>query len=224
MKSPYYQQLRQSQLAYHRQRTWRLNPDGLYVPHSYEHTHPESLSWWDDVGFIHAKRRVMVWWQHPRYRYHSALDEAGFEQAGPYPVSTSSWLRRGDSTKLYRKQGASRKRVIAYELAPLPDEQQTYYDRLRDINAALEDTGIDFEVRPSAQLEQLPWAVGVSLIAPLEVRNEQELKAVADLARKLLRKETTLAEAFPDYVYNRQAWLAEKTARDSRKARDHAVA
>lgn len=58
----------------------------------------------------------------------------------------------------------------------------------------------------SCTWERLSWATGVSLVAPLEVRNENELAEVARLARKLILRETTLAQEFPDFVYDRSSW------------------
>ena len=58
--------------------------------------------------------------------------------------------------------------------------------------------------------ERLTWATGVSLVAPLEVRNERELAAVALLARRLLLGQTTLASEFPGYRYRQGDWLREQ--------------
>lgn len=52
--------------------------------------------------------------------------------------------------------------------------------------------------------------MGVSLVAPLEVRDEKELAAVATLARRLMLEQTTLAAEFPDYRYSRADWLSEQ--------------
>jgi hypothetical protein len=56
------------------------------------------------------------------------------------------------------------------------------------------------------------YKTGVSLIAPLEVRNEAELAQVAALARRLLLGQTTLEMEFPEYRYNRINWLMEQGA------------
>ena len=51
------------------------------------------------------------------------------------------------------------------------------------------------------------------MVAPLEVRNEQELAVVADLARRLLLGRTTLEREFADYCYDKAIWLSEAAAR-----------
>ena len=76
--------------------------------------------------------------------------------------------------------------------------------------------GIDCDVRPNSKRKRLSWATGLDLVAPLEVRNERELAAVADLARRLLLGNTTLAQEFPGYCYGKVNWLAEAQARDAR--------
>ena len=71
--------------------------------------------------------------------------------------------------------------------------------------------GIDQEVRTSWKWERLSWAMGVTLVAPLEVRNEQEVVEVAYLARNLILRKTTLAEEFPGFVYDRASWLRDQS-------------
>ncbi len=64
--------------------------------------------------------------------------------------------------------------------------------------------------------------MGISLIAPLEVRNEAELANLALLARRLLLRETTVEAEFPGYQYGRADWLKEREAHQG--AKSHAVA
>ena len=73
--------------------------------------------------------------------------------------------------------------------------------------------GIDCSVRPSSKRKRLSWATGLDLVAPLEVRNEQELAIVANLARRLLLSHTTLEREFADYRYTKESWLSEAGAR-----------
>lgn len=73
--------------------------------------------------------------------------------------------------------------------------------------------GIDCDVHPSSKRKRLSWATGLDLVAPLEVRNEQELAVVADLACRLLLGSTTLEREFSDYCYNKASWLSEAAAR-----------
>lgn len=49
----------------------------------------------------------------------------------------------------------------------------------------------------------------VTLCVPLEVRNVDELRALVQLARRLLKRQATLAAEFPAYHYTRTDWLAE---------------
>ena len=52
--------------------------------------------------------------------------------------------------------------------------------------------------------------MGVSLVAPLEVRNEKELAEVARLARALILQKASLAHEFPGFVYDKASWLREQ--------------
>ncbi len=195
------------QRQYHRHHSWRLSQGGLYIPHSYAEMKPDSLSYWDDVGFILNGRRVIVWWQHPRLVYSDALDAQSWKEAGNGPQD--DWLAEG-STKNYRKVGASRKKIVSYTSRQPSAEQKQYYDRLRDIRARLTAEGIDLDVFTSFEREALTWATGISLVAPLEVRNETELASVSLLARRLILGQTTLEAEFPGYCYRRADWLREQ--------------
>ena len=52
--------------------------------------------------------------------------------------------------------------------------------------------------------------MSVSLVAPLEVRNEGELAAVAMLAKRLILGQTTLQAEFTGYCYSRVDWIREQ--------------
>ena len=198
------------QRQYHQQHPWRLGKDGLYIPHSYAETKPDSLSWWDDVGFILNGRRVIVWWQHPRYIYSTAIEEQSWDRAGPDPQD--DWLFEGATTN-YKLVGKSRKKIISYTSRQPSAEQDAYYEHLRAVRQRMEAEGIDLNVTLSWKRERLNWATGVSLVAPLEVRNETDLAQVASLARQLLLGQTTLQNEFPDYRYGKADWLREQEAR-----------
>ena len=205
-----YKLLTRMQQQYHRNHPWGLSPGGLYIPHRYQETPPDSLSWWDDVGFILNGRRVIVWWQHPRHVYAGAIEDQAWQEAGPGPQD--DWLTDG-LKKNYRRLGISRKKLVSYTCREPSDEAQRHDQLIRTIRQRLAADGIDMEVAPSWRLEQLKWATGISLVAPLEVRSETELAALAALARRLVRRETTLQTEFPGNGYARIDWVREAAQR-----------
>ncbi len=207
MKNARFELFGRMQRQYHRHHPWRLSQGGLFIPHSYAETKPDSLSCWDDVGFILNGRRVIVWWQHPRHVYSNEIGEQSWREAGDDPGD--DWLFEG-STKNYKRVGRSRKKIATYTSRQPSEEQQRYYDRLRDIRERLAVDGIEFDVSPSWKRERLNWATGVGLVAPMEVRNEVELAMVAKLARRLILGETTLEAEFPGYRYGKADWLREQ--------------
>jgi len=175
--------------------------------HSYDEIKPEDLSWWDDVGFILNGRRVIVWWRHPRHVYADALDDLSWDEVGDCPGD--DWLLDG-GTPNYKRVGRSRKKIVSYTMRQPSEDQRAYYAKLRNIRARLSAQGIGCEVRPSWMRERLNWATGISLVAPLEVRNEAELSIVAGLARRLLLGQTTLDSEFPRYQYGKADWILEQ--------------
>jgi len=207
MKNAKFERLARLQRQYHRTHPWNLSRGGLYIPHSYIETTPGSLSWWDDVGFILNQRRVIVWWRHPRHVYADALYAQSWKEVGDGPQD--DWFTEG-CAKNYRQVGASRKKIVSYTSRSASTEQKLHYDQLRDIHERLINEGIDLDVSISWGQERLTWAMGVNLVAPLEVRNENELASVALLARHLMLGQITLDAEFPGYRYSRADWLREQ--------------
>lgn len=206
MKNRNQELLRRMQRQYHRRHPWNLQ-GGLYISHSYTEIQSDALSWWDDIGFILNKRRVIVWWQHPRCVYSDAIDERSWLEAGDGPQD--NWFMDG-AKKNYRKVGASRKKIVSYTCKELSVEQKLYYEHLENTRQHIKIEGIDFEAYPSWQQENLSWAVGVNLVAPIEVRNEKEVALLATLTRRLMLRQTTLEAEFPAYRYGRSEWLKEQ--------------
>lgn len=210
MKDHRQERLGRLQREHHRNHPWRLGPGGLFVPHSYAEVKQDALSWWDDVGFILNRRRVIVWWRHPRHVYRDAIEELAQEQAGEFPFD--DWLTQG-AIPNYRKVGRSRKKIVSYTCRPPSEASRAYFQHLQAMEQELSAQGIDCDVHPSSKRKRLSWATGLDLVAPLEVRNEQELAVVADLARSLLLGRTTLEREFADYCYDKAIWLSEAAAR-----------
>lgn len=59
--------------------------DWLFIPHVYEKSPGNALSWWDDAGFILGDRRAMVRWRHPRKAYEDETRDRAWGQAGEPP-------------------------------------------------------------------------------------------------------------------------------------------
>ncbi len=130
-----------------------------------------------------------------------------WQEAGPGP--RDGWVFEGATTN-FKKVGASRKKIVSYTSRKPSVEQRLHYDHLDEIRKRMTADGIDFEVKPSWKQERLTWAMGVSLVAPMEVRNENEITDVAALARRLMLRQTSLETEFPGYRYDRADWIREQ--------------
>jgi len=208
MKNRYYERLRRRMKQYHRHHQWQLD-HGLFAPHTYPDD--RTLSWWDDIGFILNRRRVMVWWIHPRMQYADAISDMAWQEAGEAPLGGHDLFSRSD--KQWKKVGRSRKKVVAYRSPPMPDLQKDYYAKVRTVEERMEWEGIDLVVRPSLSSASFDWCTGVSACLPIEVRNKAEVHALAALIRQLIKGETTLDKTFPGYTYDRNDWLSESDRR-----------
>jgi hypothetical protein len=204
MKNPDQERLRILMRQYHRHHQWCL-ADGFYIPHLCQQT--KLLSWWDDVGFVLNGRRIMVWWRHPRMEYSDAINELAWKEAGDPPERAADMF--ASSEKQWKKVGRSRKKVASYLCRPTPDSMQVYYAKLSAIESRLESEGIDLVVRPSISVKRLSWCTGVDLCIPVEVRTGEEVRALAGLAKRLLKGESSLVGEFAGYAYERAEWLAE---------------
>ncbi|WP_233863014.1 hypothetical protein [Paraburkholderia adhaesiva] len=208
MKNRHIESLRHKAREYHRNHQWRLE-NGLRIPHAYLDERREDLSWWDDVGFILNDRRVIVHWVHPRYVYSNAIeDRAQAEIPPPAP----HWRHEGGEKK-YRKLGRSRKKVIGIAGGRTPPAWSDYFDALRAREDELTRSGIDLDIRPSMRVSLYRWATAVDLIAPIEVRSRDDIALLAAIARRLLKRETTVANEWPGYRYGQVDWLAEAERR-----------
>ena len=158
MKDQRQERLGRLQREYHRNHPWRLGQGGLFVPHSYAEVKQDALSWWDDVGFILNRRRVIVWWRHPRHVYRDAIEELAQEQTGEFPFD--DWLTRG-AIPNYRKVGRSRKKIVSYTCRPPSGASREYFQRLQTLEQELSAQGIDCDVRPSSKRKRLSWATEI---------------------------------------------------------------
>ena len=204
MKIPKRDILTYLQRQHFKNKKWNLAKGGLYIRHCYAEKNQNHLSFWDDVGFVLNGRMVMVYWEHPRCAYYDAINDQAFKEAGEAPIS--DWLL-SNSTTNYRKVGKSRKKASGSTLHPFPEEHRAYCDNVQSIKKRLIKQGMDIEIRNAYNRNSSHWAIGVYLVAPLEVRNETELAQVALLVRKLILGKTTLDKEFPAYKYGKTQWL-----------------
>lgn len=140
MKIPRLERLARLQREYHRANPWRLSQGGLYITHSYSNMAPDDRSYWDDVGFNLNGRRIIVWWQHPRFLYANAIEDMTSTEVGEGP--TDDWLFEG-GTKNYKLVGRSRKKLVSYTCREPSSAQREHYDSLRQATARLSNEGVD---------------------------------------------------------------------------------
>lgn len=203
MKNRHIEGLRNHMRQFHRQNPWRQQ-HGLFIPHTYPLE--SQTSWWDDVGFIHGGRRVMVWWVHPRRVYVDQIEQLAFQEAGPFPED----LRTLEQVEIVAQScDRSTDNRVTHVGHVISVQQRAYLELVDAIEDRMQTQGIDIVVRPSMFVQYHPWGLGMSLCVPVEVRDVPELRALADLAKRLLKRQVTLKELFPDYGYGRADWLVE---------------
>lgn len=196
----------------HRHHPMMLSDGGLYIPHGYWDMKPDDLSYWDDVGFILNGRQFMVYWRHPRDVYKSAVSDLAWNrlEAEHGPGPDPDWLFDG-ATKNYKRVGKSgkRKKFSSHTSCQPSQARLAYLARLTELEQQIRQEGIHLDVNPSWRWKRYWNAIGVDIIAPVEVRTEGELAELADLVRQLVKQQTTLEARFPGAVYGKTDWLRE---------------
>ena len=218
MKQPHLEFLARRMREDHRHHPWTLSEGGLYIPHAYWDMKPDDLSQWDDVGFILNGRRFMVWWQHPRHVYAEAIEALAWQQQHAECGAPPDWDRFiEDGITIYEHVGkiGKRKKPVGVRNWPSSQAQEQYHAVLSDRIKRLQLQGIDMEVLPSWTWRRYLRCMGLSIVAPVEVRNQQELAQLANLVRQLVKRQTTLADQFGASPYGKADWLREVGERAS---------
>lgn len=201
-----------AQRQYHRNNPHNLHYNGIWSPYCFKDKDPDFLTWWTDCGFILNKRFVCIWWEHPRNVYHTQLEEKAWEISGDAPPYEKNWLEGGE--KHYVKRGKSRKSCISTTMPSLSEVRKSYFNLYRQAEKQLQIEGIDYQAILSFKPKNLQWGIGINLIAPMEVRNEEDVMKLVRLAKRLILRQTTLEQEFPNYQYGKEDWLKEQSLRD----------
>lgn len=223
MKNRFIESKKQQAKLYHRNKRGSEFTDGIIVRHLYDEMTPQTLTFWDDAVFIVNDYRVALWWTHPRYQYQSLIkEEARRRIEHHYPKEDPF----ADMTPNYKSRGRSRKKIVSWTQRPKSEEFKRYYALLTETQRQV-GVEVAFEVRASIKIAWYDWCKGVSLCAPFEVRSETDLKALTEIARRLVKRESTLDEEFGHFVYGQADWVADFKTMDAQQQcqlRAHAVA
>jgi hypothetical protein len=202
----------------------RLNKDGIYVPHCYDE-HTSSLSWWDDCGFVHHNRFIMVWWIHPRMAYQDTLNDLAHDRCAQLhtrtprrrqlynrlPSKTCIFAR---TKKIYKKTGSSRKKVWGYEVLPDPS-RQSFSDCFGTTLAALSQQDNGIIIKPSAKIHVLRWCQSVELVIPEEVLCESDLLKIVNIARSVVDGDRNIITKYSNYSYDNR--ITDNAIRETEK-------
>jgi hypothetical protein len=205
MKNRFIESKKQKAKLYHRNQHGDTFTNGIVARYRYDDMTPETLTFWDDAVFIVNDYRVALGWVHPRDRYFALVKaQARLRVHHLRPGGD----RFADMTPNYKTLGRSRKKIVSWTQQPTSEEFKHYYALLSAAQAQVSDE-LAFEVRPSLKMAWCDWCKSMSLCAPFEVRSEADLVALTKIARRLVKRESTLGEEFGDCVYRQTDWLAD---------------
>jgi hypothetical protein len=186
---------------YHRQKCSNFT-DGIISYHLYDQMKPDTLTFWDDAVFIVNDYRVSLSWTHPRLHYQELIEEEARHrtegQRPDFDVFTNA-------VSNYKRIGQSRKKLVSPTFTS-DDRMRPYFDLLKATESVVEKE-VPFIVEPFMKIKWHDWAKGMELCLPFEVRSVRDLKALTDIARKLVMRKTTLYDLCGDSVYTQADWL-----------------
>lgn len=202
MKNPHVERLKLRAKQYHRTRRGDNFQGGIRSIHIYDGLPPDRLSWWDDVTFILNDYRVALAWTHPRMEFEDAIDTEVARLTADLPHVELMC----EGTPVYKTLGKSRKQLthIVYE----PPAQTDRHDQRQQVRQQVMQS-TEIQIVPFLNAHWCKYSRFVNLCAPVEVRNESDLRQLAALTRRLLKREVTLPDVFPDYQYARADWERE---------------
>ena len=233
MKNIYVENLKRRAKIYHQsnKRNRHLERD-ILVHHIYAyHEDLERLTWWDDFGFILNDYKVAVAWEHPRQRYADEIKDLAYslvQERFPEPASEHKNLKKffkQIATPNYIKVGKSRKKIqsLNFDRDFINGPLSNRFEESKKIEQIIGFTS-EIEVKPSINSRWTNRSRFVSLCLPIEIRSESDLNVLASIVKRLLKRETTLDELFPDYVYTKDDWLVEKDLRVPNDLHSHLIA
>jgi hypothetical protein len=191
MKNKYFEHLRKAAKQYHRHDRTHYGRGGLYVPHVYDELLPARWTGSNEVGLIVNDYHVHVSWMHPRMRYQHLITKEAMQLVAAIPYDPFA-----HATPHYRQVGRSRKSIASWT---------TPYDRDNAwlIACAREESRLmreaDFCIKPYWQSKWTRYARSIEICIPIDIRNEEDLRTLAGLAKRFLKRETTLDREFPGY-------------------------
>jgi len=206
MKNLHAEQIRRRAKQYARHHPLCANQYGIQSYQLFEQDEVQSLSWWHDFSFVLNDYHVHVAWVHPRTAYREKVrDEARLKVAslwsdeGSFNVVATQYCRRGNSRK-----------AAVLQTVDLSSNDR-YYEALFDEEEKLARAS-DAEVRPFIRTQWTTYGRSVDLCVPMEIHGMPDLGCLARLARRLLKRETSLDHEYPEYVYSRTGWIEEEVA------------
>lgn len=203
MKNRHVERLRLAAKLHHRTNRAGHFANGAAVRHRCAPEDARRPSQWEDVTFTINDYRVDLCWISPRRAYRNILEVEALRRVmhlyedDPFK----------DATPMYKKVGRSRKKRVGWDVeSTCSRDFADAYDREL---AAMSDAE-NFVVTPYLKLSWGRYRRLVELCVPAEIRQEADIDALVALARRLVKRATTLADEFPMYRYEKSDWLRDQ--------------
>lgn len=196
--------------------------NGILMRHLYPDPQTDSLSWWDDFGFVINDYRVSVAWRHPRQVFRDFIESEAIETVlKDHPeLALGNTIVEQKQNPVFKKVGKSRKKVKWYECTPIADND--FLMRVREKERQLE-VATGFQVIPSFDITWTNQSRFVIACIPVEVHCENDLVSLASVIRRLIKRDVTINDLFPEYRYTGSDWKNEEPLRGMKEFHVHSI-
>lgn len=103
-----------------------------------------------------------------------------------------------------------RMKTVGHRVLPLSEEYRRYYDHLNATQASLAQQDHGWVIVPSIRSRALDWCQGVDLVAPVEIRCEDDLRLLRDITERHLRGDLNTLNGYSAYAF--ADWQADQPA------------
>lgn len=203
MKNKRIERLKTAAKQFHRSEHGYHFKNGIVAIHDDDELEPQRLSWREDVMFILNDYQVYVSWFHPRAAYVKQFQKEVRLKMKHFPCP--DWL--GPSKALYKKLGRSRVKIMGWRTTPV--NWSAWAAEERKVRAQVE-LDANHVIVPSMESYWSEYGRSVMLCMPMEIHNEQDRITLAAITKRLLTRQVSLKDLFPDYRYTRDDWAMER--------------
>lgn len=177
----------------------RENDGSKYrVYHLYKDENGKPLKekgYWDDVGVFSGSIFNSICWVHPRYAFEEEIRHKSYDRL--YDSDVEKWFN--SFVPQYKKVGKSRKKVVSYQSPDIEEPTTPVKTHKEAFDEELAETS--YVQKCFIKVNMYKTSRCIEVCYPIEVINEESLKAMADEVMGYIHDYSKFYEKYGDFVY-----------------------